>query len=222
MVWIVVCVVCIIYWIYFMQFYRVDCPQIFLDDYTPHLKTGDMILFKAYNNFNSIFHGGYYGHVGLIWVDPDTHTPYIFETNGIERMSLKSHHGNNGVFFTPVAARMQKYKGRCYVKVLNKPISCEHELDFKHFIDFALAHMYYDYNILQSSVRKGVGAEGFNLGVNCGTLTFLGLISLGLLPYEFLDVRILHHLNYVCELTKLDNLFEYYTQLEIVDHPFDK
>lgn len=262
-----ICVICIICWIYYTQFHSVEFPQVFLDDYIDSFNTGDMILFKAYNNFNSVLHGSYYGHIGIVYMvdivnkvdnanankdnvnvddarkdnvnvdnarkdnsnenadaDDKTHTkkksiPYLFETNGIEYMSLRSHHSNRGVFFTPLKERIQKYKGKCFVKKLNVSVNDEQKRHFKSFINFALNHMYYDYDLLQSSIRKKIGVESYSLGVNCGTLAFLSLISLGLLPYEMLDMKILHHLMYVSKLTDLKNA-SYYQQLQIVDHPF--
>ncbi len=118
----------IILWVYYLQFYKISTDyKIFVDDLQYHsfLKTGDMILFKAYNNFNSIFHGSYYGHVGIVYMLNGT--PMLFEANGIERVPLKDHHSKRGVFLTPLVDRIKKYKGRCFWKPLNRPLG-EHSI----------------------------------------------------------------------------------------------
>lgn len=185
---------------------------------THSLKTGDLILFKAYNNFNSLCTTSYFGHVGMVYIDDGI--PLLFEANGIERVPLKPHHSKNGVFLSPLSDRIKKYKGRCYLKSLNKPLPPESIQSLKEFIDYAMNNMYYDYHVIKSGFKKLFGIEKCHNGTNCGEIMFLSLIKLGLLDIEFYDTCILNHLKFVCEITDFKNGYKYLDLVEIIDHPF--
>jgi hypothetical protein len=208
-----------------MQYSKLNCPTIFVDDLIESnaLKTGDIILFKAYNNFNSIFHGGYFGHIGMVWIDPDDKSaePYLFEANGIERVPLKPYHNPKGIFLTKLADRIKKYKGMIYLKQLNKPLALSTISDFKNFINYCLENMEYNYAVGSSGIKKGLSLERCTRKTNCGEIMFLSLIKLGLIDIELYDTRIFHHLNYVAKLQDLLKGYRYLDLIEIVDHPFD-
>lgn len=217
-------VIFIIIYIYYVQFHQIKCDQIFLDDVIDSklLKTGDMIIFKANNNFNSIYTTSYFGHCGIIYIDPSDklQTPMLFEGNGIERVPLKPHHSKTGIFLTPLQDRVKKYKGRVFWKPLNKELSESTILDFKEFISYALDNMYYNYSVVSSGIKKGIGLERCHNGTNCGEIVFLSLIKLGLLPYEYYDKNIFHHLKFVCNIKNLSDNYYYLDIIEIIDHPF--
>jgi hypothetical protein len=198
-----------------MQYYQIKCDKAFIDDILSHFRTGDMIVFKAYNNFNSVFHGGYFGHMGIVYVKDSI--PYLFEANGIEHMPLKPHHNSNGIFCTPLADRLKKYKGRCFWKRLNKEVSAE---GFSEFIDYCIDTMYYDTSVIMSGVSKGLGISRCSYGTNCGEIVFLSLIKLGLLKEDRYDVPTFHYLRWLSNIEELDNGYRYLPMIEIIDHPF--
>lgn len=219
---IVVC--CLIIYIYMIQFHQGTYPTIFNDELMKSkiVKTGDIICFKAYDNFNSIAFGSYFGHVGVVYVDPNDadQVPYLFEANGVEGMSLKSYHSITGIFLTPLQERISKYKGRCFYKPLNKALDIDIVKEFKEFIDYCLETMSYDKAVFCSSFRKWVGLDKCGLKTNCGELTFLSLIKLGLIPYEWYDHCTLQYLKWMCNIKKLNSNYEYGNLILIIDYPF--
>lgn len=216
--WLIVIILLLIWYIYTIQYSNTNYPKFFLDDINPLFKTGDIILFKASNNFNSIFINSYYGHIGIIYVGVDG-IPMIFEANGIEHMPLREHHPKTGIFLTPAVDRIKKYKGRCYLKQLDTPLDTHATADFKTFIDYCLNNFKYDTKVISSGLKKYFGYKKCDSETNCGDLVFLSLIKLGLLPIEEYDNPRLHHLKYVAGLTKL-NGNSYTEPVEIIDHPF--
>ena len=211
-------------YIYYIQYDKGDYDKIFLNDLvnSNYLKTGDIITFKAYNNFNSVIMGNYYSHIGIIYIDPDDEkkTPLLFEANGVEKMYLMKHHNKNGIFLSPVKERIEKYKGRAFYKRLNDEIDDEKIKDFKHFIDYCLENMSYDYNLLQSALKKKTNIEKCGKLTNCGELVFLSLIKLGLFSMKEYNVPCFHYLKWVSNIKELPNGNSYNDQLEIVDHSF--
>lgn len=213
-------IILIILWIYILQYSQIKCDKIFLDDLFNYnlLKTGDMILFKGYNNFNSLYHGSYFGHVGVVYIMDSI--PMLFESNGIEFTPLREHHSSTGVYLTPLKERIAKYKGKCYLKSLNKEVNSEYVYRFKDFIKYALENMYYDYSVIIAGIKKGLGIEKCNNATNCAETAFLSLITLGLLPENMYDQPLIHSLLYICNLYNLSNDFYYHKLIEIIDHPF--
>lgn len=214
-------IVTIILWVYYLQFYKICTDyKIFADDLQDHsfLKTGDLILFKAYNNFNSIFHGSYYGHIGVVYILNGI--PMLFEANGIENVPLKEHHPKNGIFLTPLVDRIKKYKGRCFWKPLNKHLSPNVIYDFGNFIQYCLEHLEYDYSVISGGIKRWFGMTKCGKGTDCGQIVFLSIIKLGLLSIDEYNTPRLHHLRYVCNITNLLNGFKYFPLVEVIDHPF--
>lgn len=215
-------IVIIVIWIYFMQYYKINTDEkIFVDELISNrlLKTGDLILFKAYNNFNSIVHGSYFGHIGMVYID-ENNVPMMFEANGIERVPLQEHHSKRGVFLTPLADRIKKYKGRCFWKPLNKELSDDTIKSFKSFIDYSLEHLYYDYEVIKGGFSRGLGISKCNKGTDCGQIMFLSLIKLGLISMEEYDICRFHHLKFVCSVQELLDGYKYLDLIEVIDHPF--
>lgn len=221
----IVLFVILIIWIYTMQYSNIYLPQIFTDELlnSPMLKTGDLILFKAYNNFNSIFHGSYFGHMGIVYIDEEDpqRIPYIFEANGAERLPLLPHHSKEGIYFTPLAARMKKYKGRCFYKELSEPLPVDTIKEFRNFIFYCLDNFKYDLAIFANGFKKYFGLKRCDSATDCGQICFLSLIKMGLLPIEEYDVPRLHHLKYVCQLKELTEGRYFRDLVEIIEHPFD-
>ena len=212
----------VICWIYFMQFYKIQVDQkIFVDHLiqSKKLKTGDLILFKAYNNYNSIIHGSYFGHIGMVYIMDGI--PYLFEANGIEKTPLLCHHSKKGVFLTKLADRVRKYKGRAFLKPLNNYISPKSETNLSEFIHYALLNMQYDKDLILNSVKKALDIKRCDKNTDCGQIMFLSLIKMGLLDLAEYEVPRLNHLKYVCDLQKIKNGYYYSDLIEIIDHPFD-
>lgn len=215
-------IIFIIVWIYYLQFHRISTEHtIFADDLEKHqfLKTGDLIVFKAYNNFNSIFHGSYFGHVGIVYIAPNG-VPLLFEANGIERVPLRDHHPKNGVFLTPLIDRIKKYKGRCFWKPLNEYVAEDSVSNFIEFINYSLDNLHYNYSVITGAIKRWLGISKCDKGTDCGQIVFLSLIKLGLLPEQEYDIPRLHHLKFVCNVEELQHNYKYLPLIEIIDHPF--
>lgn len=212
-------IVLIVIYIWRVQYYQIKCQRIFLDDWINSglIKTGDLIIFKAHNNFNSIITTSYFGHIGIIVVDKGV--PMIFEANGIEKTPMKEHRSKTGMFYTPLIDRVRRYKGRCFWRSLNEPIKQEYLTSFPSFMKFCMENMYYDYNVVQTWLCKIFG-EKCNLGTNCAELVFLSWIKLGLLNMDSYEKINTHYLKYVCNTTKLDNGYSYSELIEIVDEHY--
>lgn len=217
----IIIIIILIIYIYYIQYKKFQYEKVFLDDlllsYT--FKTGDIILFKAYNNFNSIILGSYYGHLGVIYMIGDT--PYIFESNGIENMHIKQHHNKNGVFFSKLEDRVKKYKGRTFLKALNKPINPQMKESLNKFIQYALENMKYDTNVFSSRFKKYINGIGVTNATNCAEIAFLSLLNMGLLDISYYNKNILHYLLFMTNLTDLSYDYKYTDVIEIIDHPFD-
>lgn len=218
-------IVLFIVYVWYFQFYRLKVPiTMFTDNIINNnlLKTGDMILFKAFNNYNSIFTANYFGHIGIIYIDPDDkkQIPMLFEANGIEGTPLMDHHSKKGIYVTPVRERIKKYKGMCFWKPLNKEISGEKILEFKSFINYALDNMEYNHKIFSDALIKGLGLEKCTKKTNCAQLAFLSLIKLDLLPVDYYHEKSFHHLKWMSNIKELKNGYKYLDLIEIIEHPF--
>ena len=214
-------IVFVIVYIYLVQFYKINTEyKIFIEDAIENkiFKTGDIILFKASNNFNSIKTATYFGHTGVVVCYDDE--VMLFEANGIERVPLKDRHNKNGMFLTPLHERISKYKGRCFLKTLNKPLDNNTINLYKEFISWAIKNMYYEYNVIRSVFKKLLGMERCHNGTNCAEIVFISLIRLGLIPASEFDNNIMNHLQYVADIQKLENGYEYSDLIELIDHPF--
>lgn len=217
--WILVVTILLIWYVYALQYSPIGKPKMFLDDVLHKFKTGDIILFKAYDNFNSLMHTSYYGHMGIVYVGEDN-IPMLFEANGIDTMPLKDHHSRSGIFFTPVVDRIKKYKGRVCWKRLNHPITTSTASSFREFIDYCLNNMYYDMGVISAGFKKYFGFKRCGLGTNCGDIVFLSLIKLGLISIDEYDIPRIHHLKYVVGIESLLDGYSYLDLIEVIDHPF--
>lgn len=215
------CIVLFIIYIYYIQFNKIKCPQIHADDLikSNFLKTGDIILFKACDNYNSIITTSYFGHVGIVVIDEGI--PMLFEATNDTNMNLKPFRCKNGIFYTNLYERIKKYKGTCYWRSLNKNIPEENIIAFHEFIAYAEDNFYYEKNVITSWFRKLIGLEICNFGTNCAELTFLSLIKLGLLDINKYTEYNWHYLRKMCSIRNLDNGYKYSDLFEIIVDPFD-
>ncbi len=184
-------------------------------------KTGDMILFHALDNINPIMMGSYYGHVGIVYVDPDDpeQIPYLFEAAGVRNIAILDRHNDKGIFLTPLDKRLRKYRGYIFYKELSGTLDKHIVRDFKKFIEYAHNNMFYEYDVIDSGLKKGFGQRLGN-NTNCAEITYLSLIKLGMLSLDRYENSIFHYLRWVCGLKKLDNAMVYHDPVYVVDHPF--
>ena len=212
-------IICIILWIYYFHYYKIQTDvKLFIDDAMYHVKTGDLICFKAFNNFNSVFFGCYFGHVGVVYAPPGEE-PMLFEANGVEHMNLREHHPKSGMFLTPLADRLRKYKGICYWKPLEHPVSDDLERNYGKFINYCLDNFHYDTAVFKEAFKNGTGIAKCTKNTNCGQLTYLSLIKLGLLDISDYDNCYFHYLRFVCNIQELKNN-RYVDFIQLIDHPF--
>jgi len=218
-------IVMILIYIYFIQYYKISCPQYFIDDLLNqrYFKTGDLICFKAYNHFNAVFTGCYFTHIGIVFIDPNdpNQTPMLFEASTPVNSNLRPYHNQYGIYCTPLKERLIKYKGRCFLKSLNKNLSINRINELKHFITYAIQNMQYDQHLFKSAFLKWIGYQNCNYNTNCGELVFLALLKLGLFDLStFNNIKFPHHLHWLCYLKKINKTYQYNDLIEIIDHPF--
>lgn len=210
---IIIMVIIICIYVYVMLIYRIESPRKLINEVK--FKTGDIILFKATNNLQSLV-TGYFTHCGIIYVDGDV--PWLFEAHNIQPYKLTAAHNNRGIEISDARKRISKYTGICYHKPLLKPLSADLER-FKNFMGYCFEKFEYEQAVVANAVAKWLGLKYCNEYTDCGQLTFLSLIVLGLLKKEeYYDNR-MSHLSYVCGLKTVCNN-EYGDLVEVYDHPF--
>ena len=210
-------VVLFIFWFWYMIHSYPSLNSINLENIT--FKTGDIILFHAFNNTNAIFTGAYWGHIGIVYVYPEIpDMPFIFEANGMNDIPNYDESNKNGIIITDLYSRIEKYPGLIAYKALDKPIDPDIIRGFTELMIYAKENMYYNYNVFRNAIEKKIGGD-FHHGTNCGELVYLSLIKLKLLPKEYFDSKLLHHLLYVTHVTDLQNNF-YREPLIVNINPF--
>ena len=211
-------IILVLMWIYYFHYYKMPTDiTLFIDDALKHVKTGDIICFKAYNNFNSVFIASYFGHIGIVYA-PKGEEPMLFEANGVEHMNLREHHPQSGMFLTPLADRLRKYKGICYWKPLEYEVPVEREKDLYSFIQYCLKEFHYDVAVFKEGIKTGLGMAKCSKNTNCGQITFLCLIKLGLLDPSTYDDTCFHYLRYTCYITELINN-RYVDMIQLIPSP---
>lgn len=215
----IILIICIT-WYYYMIFMEPNYKKVAYENI--NFKTGDMILIHAYNNINPIFIGSFWGHIGIVYIDPDgiinNGNPVLFEAARTSKMKRCPEYNIKGIMVTDLYTRLSKYPALIAVKSLNTPIDYNTQLNFKTFINYAKNNMEYNDDVFSSGISKKLGYK-INNKTNCGELVFLSLIKLELLDIKHYDNKILHHLLYMCNITKLNNNF-YKEPCEILFNPF--
>jgi hypothetical protein len=169
------------------------------------VKTGDIILFHAYDNVNPVFIGSYWGHIGIVYKDPDNNTkPLLFEALKTSGMKQCPEYNKRGIAITDLKTRLERYPGLIAHKRLNRPVNPHIIRGFKEFMKYAKANMYYNEKIFHNAIEKKMGGK-FTNSTNCGELVYLSLVKLGLLPEKALNKNLAHHLLYTSKITKLQN-----------------
>ena len=183
-------------------------------------KTGDIILFHAYNNINPVFICSYWGHIGIVYKNPnDDSRPLIFEAAKTSCMKNCPENNKNGIMITDLQTRLEKYPGLIACKFLNKDLEPHINTGLVELMDYAKKNMYYNEDVFFNGITKKFGQD-FNHSTNCGEIVTLSLIKLGLLNQDIIKERIGHHLLYICHLNKLNNNYYYLPPIEITFNPF--
>ncbi len=212
----IIVAILIVFYIYSIQYAKLECDTVFILDMLKKVKTGDLIVFKSSNNFNAIYIGCYFTHIGMVYIKDNI--PYIFEANGLRGGAYTiPHHNPHGISISLLEERIKKYKGKCYLKALNKPVDQNAIINLEVFMKFAVENMFYDYDVLKAGVRKLTGDKKCSYGTNCGDIMFLSLIKMGLLDIKLYDDNIAHHLKWVIKLEKLLKGYKYKELVEIID-----
>lgn len=183
-------------------------------------KTGDIILFHAYNNINPVFIASYWGHIGIVYKNPnDDSRPLLFEATKTTSMKNCEEKHRCGIVVSDLQSRIEKYPGKIACKFLNKHVSKQINSSFIEFMKYAKDNMYYSSKVFSNGIKKKLGNR-YNCSTNCGEIVLLSLIKLNLLPYEIFYKKIAHHLLYIIKLTNLNNNYYYHKPIELTFNPF--
>lgn len=201
-----IAVLVLIVWILYIYILHPAYPAYEYENFKKKYKTGDIILFHALDNINPIFIGCYYGHVGIVFVDPDdaTQTPYIFEAFCQNNMLFYPDECKKGIAFSQLEHRMATYRGYCFYKELEYTVSPEVQRGMRDLIKYAIDNMYYNDAVFINAFKKIVLGDNLQNGTNCGELVYLSLIKLGLLPQEYLHKNRTHHLLWISNLVHVN------------------
>ena len=142
-----------------------------------NFKTGDIILFHAWDNSNTVFLGTYWGHVGIVYKDPKTNIPMLFEAAKTKKMLGCPEYNKHGIMITDLKTRLEKYPGLIACKILNNNLDECAIQDLHKFIEYSKSNMSYNNNIVYNYFKKLFGDKLNNL-TNCGELVTLSLIKL--------------------------------------------
>jgi hypothetical protein len=165
----------ILIYIWYFQFSPIDVEKINIDDIK--FTHGDIILFKAFDNW-----------FAPVFINRFTHCGIIVEFNG----ELKLFEVVTGMrpFLINIYPRLREYRGDVFYKPVAKPCG-----DLSRFIKYAMENMQYDVEVPWSFLRKLCGEDLTNW-TNCAELTYLCLVAGGLVEKK----KIYHHLKYICDL----------------------
>jgi hypothetical protein len=109
--------------------------------------------------------------------------------------------------------------GFTFYKELEYPLDKDTISNFKGFMDYCLQNMSYNKNIFHNSMKKGILGEPINDHINCGELVYMSLIKLELLPDEYYNKKISHHLKYTTYITDVVKN-KYKKPVKILYYPF--
>lgn len=196
------------------MFSPIDTDSMWLEDSLSRMKTGDLIVFKG-TKYHTLFMG-YFTHIGVVIRRGDT--PYLFEANSPTEMTLKDHHNKAGIFCTPLKERVEKYIGTCWWKQLSPAAPDPQAIE--EFVSYSLKYFEYELGVIRNAFKKKLGLESCHRKTNCGELTMLSLIKLGVLDVKRYDENCLNHLRWFANITKLDYGYEYLPLVQLKMVPF--
>lgn len=192
-------------YVYIIKFWHPNYKKVTYEDIKNKVKTGDIILFSSLDNFNQIFMGSYYTHIGVVYRESKNADPMIIESFNYDSMPFYPKEYSSGIALCDLEHRMSTYRGYLFYKELANPISEEINRDFIKFIEFAIENMRYDPSVVSNESKKILFNEGFTTETNCGQFTTLILIKLGLIDFSHFHNTRKHHLIWTANLTNLIN-----------------
>jgi len=200
----IILIIILIWKIYVLQYYDIDAININFEDIK--FKTGDLVLFKPYDNHYSLVFGCYFTHIGIVVMENGV--PMIFEANKNSIFPYIAENTNGkGIHYSLLKNRVENYAGKVYLKKINKEFDDEKKKLLYEFIEFAMKNMYYSNNIISNSVLSYFGLRHCRLDTDCGQILFLLLIKLNLIS---LHNYYLPRANYLYLLTKIKKLDDNY------------
>ena len=196
------------------MFADIDTDEMWLENALKNMQTGDLILFKGTRYHTLIT--GYFTHIGV--VIRRGNTPYLFEANSPTEMTLKEHHNKSGIFCTPVKERVEKYVGKCWWKRLTPELINTGHIE--EFVKYALENFEYELGVIKNGIKKLIGLERCHKKTNCGELTLLTLIKLGVLDVKNYETKTYNHLKWIANMTEADYGYKYLPIIYLKIQPF--
>ena len=206
---VILIIIILLWWIYDRQYSTINCKKTNFIDID--FKTGDVIYMKANNNYNSIFHGCYFGHIGIVVIVNGEVMIFEAADKNILFDPKKPIGPDNtlnnggGIYLTNLYDRIKNYPGTCYCRQFKNKIDQELIYGFNQFIDYAKKYLKYYHSIFYNGIKLYLGVRKCNRSTNCAELVFLSWIKLGLIPIDEYEKNICHILYYVCNKDKFIN-----------------
>jgi hypothetical protein len=200
---IIIIVVIILIYVYYVKLAHPNYKKTTWNEIKSRVKSGDILLFSALDSINQIFMGSYYTHIGVIYRETPQSTPMFVESFNPYHTPFYPKELKSGIAVVDLEHRMNTYRGYIFYKELAKPITEEQNREFWEFIKYAKEHMEYDKNVIENEIMKMVLNTPFNTKTNCGQITMLILIKMGLLGIEHFHNRRKHHLIYTAGLKRV-------------------
>jgi hypothetical protein len=198
----------IIIYIYLIKLAHPNYKVVTFNEIKDKLKTGDMILFSSLDSINQIFMASYYTHIGMVYRDGDK-PAMIIEAFNPNRMPFYPKEFKSGIAVCDLEHRFNTYRGYILYKELTNPLSEKNISDLEEFIEYARLHFKYDKNVISGEIGKMFFNTPFSHETNCGQLTALILMKLGLVDFDHFTSRQKHHLRWTSNLKKLkDNSYK--------------
>lgn len=202
---IAVIIIILIIWVYYIYLAHPLYKSYEYYELKDRYKTGDIILFHGLDNINPVFIGSYYGHIGIVYVDPDNpDKPQIFEAFSPSKMPFYPKECSNGIVLADLEHRLNSYRGYAFYKELMFPVEPELQRGFKELIDYAINNMQYNEAVIVNGINKILCNESLHNGTNCGELVYLSLIKLGLLSYNKVTENNKHHLAWLSTIKQVE------------------
>lgn len=198
-------IIIIIIWCWILLLGHPKVKKVIYADIVDSCKTGDLVLFHALDNINSLFIGCYYTHVGVVYRATPNSRPYIFEAWNPTESDRHPVEIAHGIALSELENRIQSYRGYVFYKPLVHPVPQQSIDDFYKFIEWALINMHYHTKVIRNGASKLLLNDSLRIGTNCGELAYLSLIKLGLLKTTRLRENRKHHLRWICSLAATDN-----------------
>jgi hypothetical protein len=202
----IILIIILLWKIYTLQYYDIDAITADFEDIK--FKTGDLVLFKPYDNHYALVFGCYFTHVGIVVVD--NNVPMIFEANRNPIFPYIAEHTNGkGIHYSCLKNRIAHYAGKVYLKKINKEFDEFKRKMLMEYIDFAMKNMYYSNNVISNAALSLFGLRKCRKDTDCGQILFLLFIKLGLISFHNYYINKASYLYLLTKIKKLDDGYFY-------------